>query len=271
MVVTNTLTGIPGARDSSTPPTAAVSAKRTDNATAFIGDAVTYAAAAPGVITSEMISSAPTICTPCAAVRPIRTANNTDMARTLMPDAAARTGSAEANNSGRQNSATTAITNAATPASSHTDALDRPTIWPVNSENAVVVRPGYRWMNSTDRPMPKLSTTPTMVSCPPRMPSSASTTAASTDPTIAPPPTLNPVSRAADAPISANSDVPCTVKLMRRITTSGVITPDTNPSNAAAMIADCTNPTCSSVSVSARKPFNQSIRRSPACRPPWRR
>src|SRR5690606_36530034 len=126
---------------------------------------------------------------------------------TLMPDAAAITGSADAKSSGRQNSATTVITSAATPANNHTDALDRPTIWPVNKANAVVVRPGYRWMNNTDNPMPKLKTTPTIASWPPRIPNNASTTAAKTEPTIAPPPTLTPASSAADAPISASSDV----------------------------------------------------------------
>ena len=56
MVVTKTLTGMPGANDRITPPTAATSAKITDNTTAFTGDAVTYAAAAPGVINIYIFS-----------------------------------------------------------------------------------------------------------------------------------------------------------------------------------------------------------------------
>src|SRR5699024_3726999 len=99
--------------------------------------------------------------------------------------------------------------------------------------------------------MPKRRPTPTAVSCPPRRPNSARTMAARTEPRMEPAPTVTPVSRAADAPISASSEVPWTVKDMCRMTTSGVTTPDTTPSSAAAMSADWTNPTPRRVWVSA--------------------
>src|SRR5699024_12540738 len=91
MVVTNTETGSPGASDKINPPTAATSAKMTDNTTDFSGEDVNCTAAAPGVISSAMTNSAPTICTDCAAASPTRTAKITEITRTGMPAACAMT------------------------------------------------------------------------------------------------------------------------------------------------------------------------------------
>ena len=61
-------------------------------------------------------------------------------------------------------------------------------------------------MNSTDRPSPNDMTTPITESRSRRRdPSNPNSTAATTDPTIAPNPTLTPASSAADAPVSDSS------------------------------------------------------------------
>ncbi len=65
------------------------------------GETNTRAAAAAGVISSDITSSAPTICTPCAAVTPTSAANTMPSARTGTPRPAATSGSTVANNSGR--------------------------------------------------------------------------------------------------------------------------------------------------------------------------
>lgn len=64
MVVTNTDTGTPGASDNTMPATADTSAKTTDAAITATGELNTRAAAAAGVMSSDITSSAPTICTP---------------------------------------------------------------------------------------------------------------------------------------------------------------------------------------------------------------
>ena len=64
IVVTNTDTGTPGASDSTMPPTADISAKTTEATIVATGETKTRAAAAAGVISSDITSSAPTICTP---------------------------------------------------------------------------------------------------------------------------------------------------------------------------------------------------------------
>ena len=61
IVVTNTETGTPGASDSTMPPIAATSANTTDAAMFATGEENTRAAAAAGVISSDITSSAPTI------------------------------------------------------------------------------------------------------------------------------------------------------------------------------------------------------------------
>src|SRR5699024_1331831 len=142
MVVTKTETGNPGARDKIRPPTAAISAKMTDHSTVFNGEEVICTAAEPGVINKAMTSSAPTICTDCAAARPTSTAKSTEMARIGMPEACAMTGSAEAKSIGRQKSTTAATTTTVVRASNHTEALETPTIWPVNKAIAAVGLPG---------------------------------------------------------------------------------------------------------------------------------
>src|SRR5215213_11854831 len=101
MVVTNTDTGTPGASDITMPPTAEISAKTTEATIVAAGDTKTRTAAAAGVINSDITSSAPTICTPCAAVTPTSAANTMPNARTGTPRPAATSGSTVANNSGR--------------------------------------------------------------------------------------------------------------------------------------------------------------------------
>ena len=93
IVVTNTDTGTPGASDRTMPPTADISAKTTEAAIVAAGETKTRAAAAAGVINSDITSSAPTICTPCAATTPTSAANTMPIARTGTPRAAATSGS----------------------------------------------------------------------------------------------------------------------------------------------------------------------------------
>ena len=89
IVVTNTDTGTPGASDNRMPPTAEISANTTDATMVATGETNTRAAAAAGVISSDITSSAPTIWTPCAAVTPTRAANTMPSARTGTPRPAA--------------------------------------------------------------------------------------------------------------------------------------------------------------------------------------
>ncbi|SKT01739.1 Uncharacterised protein [Mycobacteroides abscessus subsp. abscessus] len=100
-MVTKTEIGTPGARDSMMPPMAAISAKTIDSAMARAGDDVMRAAAAAGVMSSDITSRAPTICTPCAAVRPTSAAKTIPNARTGTPRASATSGSTVANSIGR--------------------------------------------------------------------------------------------------------------------------------------------------------------------------
>ena len=74
----------------------------------------------------------------------------------------------------------------------------------------------------------------------------------STEPIMAPLLTLTPSSRAADAPMSASSLVPWTVKLICRMTISGEMMPEISPSSAAAMRALWTKPTWSRAAVSEK-------------------
>ncbi len=83
------------------PPTAAISANTTDATIVVMGELNTRPAAAAGVINSDITSSAPTICTPWAAATPTSAANTMPSARTGTPRAAATSGSAVANSSGR--------------------------------------------------------------------------------------------------------------------------------------------------------------------------
>jgi hypothetical protein len=101
IVVTNTDTGTPGASDSRMPPTAETSANTTDAAMVAAGEMNTRAAAAAGVINSDITNSAPTICTPYAAATPTSAANTMPSARTGTPRAAATSGSTVANSIGR--------------------------------------------------------------------------------------------------------------------------------------------------------------------------
>ena len=82
--------------------------------------------------------------------------------------------------------------------------------------------------------MPKLITTPTAESLPPLNPKRASAIAAAMEPATAPRETLNPMSRAAAAPMSESSEVACTAKDICRITISGASTPESTPSSAQA-------------------------------------
>ncbi|SKX92363.1 Uncharacterised protein [Mycobacteroides abscessus subsp. abscessus] len=66
-----------------------------------MGLAVRRAAAAPGVIISDITSSAPMICTPCAHASPIRIAKITESVRIGTPFASATRGSIDAKSSGR--------------------------------------------------------------------------------------------------------------------------------------------------------------------------
>ena len=93
IVVTNGLTGSPGAREATSPPTAETVAKTALSRTATTGFDVTRTAAAPGVMSSAMSSSAPTICTPWDATTPSSAAKTTARSRTGTPAAAASTGS----------------------------------------------------------------------------------------------------------------------------------------------------------------------------------
>src|ERR1700755_816581 len=102
MVATNTDTGTPGASDSMMPPTAEISANTTEATIAATGDAPTRAAAAAGVISKDITSNAPTICTACAATTPTSAANTMPRPRTGTPRAAATSGSTVANSSGRE-------------------------------------------------------------------------------------------------------------------------------------------------------------------------
>src|SRR3954452_14871223 len=120
-------------------------------------------------------------------------------------------------------------------------------------------------MNSTARPSPNASTTPIAESrsrarCP-RMPNS---TAAKPHPTSAPMPTLNPASRAKAAPVSDNSDDPCTANDIWRITMNGPINPDTRASSAAANSACWTKSRCSKSAVTSneKRLANRSVSRS---------
>src|SRR5690625_3993991 len=142
MVVTNTETGSPGAREMITPPTAATSAKTTDHRTALSGEEVICTAAAPGVISSASTSSAPTSWRDRRRASPTSTAKPREIQRTGTPLACAITGSALAKSIGRQYRTTTAITITATMASSQVEAEDTATIWPVSREKAVEELPG---------------------------------------------------------------------------------------------------------------------------------
>ena len=124
------------------PPTADTSAKMVAHMTARRGEEVICTAAAPGVISSAMTSSEPTICTDCAAARPTSTAKATEMKRVGTPAAWAITGSAEAKSMGRHRMATAERMTTVVAAKSHTEAEDTPTIWPVSSVIAVFALPG---------------------------------------------------------------------------------------------------------------------------------
>src|SRR3954454_9398841 len=93
-------------------------------------------------------------------------------------------------------------------------------------------------MNSTASPSPNASTTPMAESrSRARCPKTPNSTAASPQPTSAPIPTLKPASKAKAAPVSDNSDDPCTANDICRITMNGPIRPETSASRAAAKIA----------------------------------
>ena len=139
---TITLTGRPGASESSMPPTAASSAKHTDHATAAAGRAVMATADAPGVISSAITSSTPTIWTVWAAAMPSRMANSVASTFTRTPLAAAISGSTEANSSGRHSTITATTTSSVVEVSTPRFSLLTPTIWPVSSAIAVVELPG---------------------------------------------------------------------------------------------------------------------------------
>lgn len=74
MLATKTDTGTPGASDNTIPPTAATSANTTEVSMAAAGEVTTCRRAA-GVISSDITSSAPTICTAWAATTPTSAAN----------------------------------------------------------------------------------------------------------------------------------------------------------------------------------------------------
>src|SRR3978361_533374 len=101
IAVTNTDTGTPGASGKTMPPTAANSANTIDAAMVAPGEEKTRAAAAAGVINSDITKSAPTICTPCAAASTTSAAKTMQGARTGPPRPAATSGSTVANSNGR--------------------------------------------------------------------------------------------------------------------------------------------------------------------------
>src|ERR1700712_167649 len=101
ITVTNTDTGTPGASDNTMPPTAANSANTIDAAMVAPGEEKTRAAAAAGVIKSDITKSAPTICTPWAAAMPTSAAKTMPRARTGTPRPAATSGSTVASSNGR--------------------------------------------------------------------------------------------------------------------------------------------------------------------------
>ena len=132
MEVTKGLTGRPGPRDSTRPPAAEATAKHAESITASAGFAVTFTAAAPGVMSRASSSSAPTTCTPWEATTPMMTAKTAASSFTFTPEAAASTGSTVENSSGRHSTPTTTTTTAVTTASVPSDAPDTPTICPVS-------------------------------------------------------------------------------------------------------------------------------------------
>ena len=126
--MTNTDIGTPGASDNTMPPTAATSAKITDAAIVADGDENSRAAAAAGVINNDITSSAPTICTPCAATTPTSAANTMPSPRTGTPRADATSGSTVANSSGRYGDRQHDATITATPTSCASPEYPTPTI-----------------------------------------------------------------------------------------------------------------------------------------------
>src|SRR3954463_13399020 len=93
-------------------------------------------------------------------------------------------------------------------------------------------------MNSTASPSPNASTTPIAESrSRARCPRTPNSTAARPQPTSAPIPTLKPASNAKAAPVSDNSEDPCTANDICRITMNGPISPEPRASKAAASSA----------------------------------
>src|SRR5215208_6854112 len=120
-------------------------------------------------------------------------------------------------------------------------------------------------MNSTASPSPNASTTPIAESrSRARCPRTPNSTAAKPQPTSAPTPTLKPASSAKAAPVSDNSDDPCTANDIRRITMNGPINPDTRASSAAANNACWTKSRCSKSPVMSneKRLANRSVSRS---------
>src|SRR5215207_344172 len=96
-------------------------------------------------------------------------------------------------------------------------------------------------MNNTASPSPNASTTPIAESrSRARCPKKPNSTAAKAHPTSEPIPTLKPANSAKAAPVSDNSDDPCTANDICRITMSGPMRPESRASSAAASSACCT-------------------------------
>ncbi len=168
--------------------------------------------------------------------------NTGDSARTGTPRAAAISGSTVANISGRQRTASTAMTTAETPSIQNSCGSSTATICPVNSPNLFAARPGYRARNSTPRPSPNGISTPMNEDrSRARTPRKPISSAADSEPRIEPMTTLNPTSSAKAAPAKDNSLIPCTANVRSRITTKTPIRPPIRPSSAPARIELCSS------------------------------
>src|SRR4051795_10052089 len=110
IVVTNGLIGIEPPSASRMPPTADTTAKTVLSTGASTGEAVTRNAAAAGVTSRESTSSAPTTWTASETASPSSKVKTIDKGPARTPRAAATSGSALANISGRQMTAIPAST-----------------------------------------------------------------------------------------------------------------------------------------------------------------
>ena len=200
-----------------------------------MGLAVTWLAAAAGVMSNDNSSKAPTNCTLTATTRLSANINSKDKNVKFKCCAWATCGSTAANNMRWPNMAMIDSTITATTNIDCNSAGVIATICPVNKPNLLEERPWYKDKNNTPSPSPNGNKIPTTeLRFLPSIPMTPSTMPAVTAPMTAPRVTEDPNHKAHAAPANDSSAVPCTANAMSRACTIGPMNPAITPNNTAA-------------------------------------